>query len=107
MSEMPKTREWEQRWDRLLCPRNSTDTPDYLAKDMRDELLGRIAELELGHKTLDAQRKKHREAREQAEATIEAKERIIVTLVSERRANRKLLKQAEAALAAMNIEEGS
>ena len=64
----------------------------------RDELLGRIGELELGHKILDAQRKKHREAREQAEATIEAKERIIATLVSERRANRKLLEQAEAEL---------
>ena len=48
-----------------------------------------------------------RKLRIEAEATIEAKERIIVTLVSERRANRKLLKQAEAALAAMNIEEGS
>jgi len=89
-------------------PRAAHATEDYRNRII--ELDGRIAELE-GQRDAYADRAvavyRERKFRIAAEATIEAKERIIVTLVSERRANRKLLKQAEAALAAMNIEEGS
>jgi len=73
---------------------------------MLDSCLDRIAELE-GQRDAYADRAaavySERKLRIEAEATIEAKERIIATLVSERRANRKLrranrklLEQAEA-----------
>jgi len=66
---------------------------------MLDSCLDRIRELE-GQRDAYADRAaavySERKLRIEAEATIEAKERIIATLVSERRANRKLLEQAEA-----------
>jgi len=69
---------------------------------MLDSCLDRIRALE-GQRDAYADRAaavySERKLRIEAEATIEAKGRIIATLVSERRANRKLLKQAEAALA--------
>jgi hypothetical protein len=45
VSDLPKTKVWEQRWDKLLCNSPGVDV-DHVAKDMHDELLARIAELE-------------------------------------------------------------
>jgi len=50
MSKLPKTKAWEHQWDALLC--DHVRTPDYPARDMHDELLARIAELEAENERL-------------------------------------------------------